>query len=85
MAGKTTLLRPFIETSWVHDIDESGTPQYYGRLDLDSNWIIIRKNGDEIRFAGIANNTTYTGDQSGYASAWTNRASLTYGYISETI
>lgn len=83
--GKQSILRPFIETSWVHDIDEAGTPQYYGRMDLDGNWVIIRKNGGEIRFAGNKNNETYAGSQSGYELAWTNRATLTYGYVPEAI
>lgn len=83
--GKTSLLRPFIETSWVHDLDEAGTPQYYGRLDLDGNWVIISKNGGTIRFAGYKNNSSYSGDLDGYQDAWTNRATLTYGYLPEAI
>ncbi len=78
--GKTSILRPFIETSWVHDIDESGAPQYYGRLDLDGNWVIIRKDGDQIRFAGYRNNPGYT-----YEQAWTDRANRDYDYISAAI
>lgn len=85
--GKGTILRPFIETSWVHDIDEGGTPQYYGRLDLNGNWVIIRKNGGEIRFAGPKNNGPLydDGDLSSYIAAWTERANLNYGYISQAM
>lgn len=88
MAGsksKGTLLRPFIETSWVHDIDEEGTPQYYGRTDIDGNWVIYSKNGGTIRYAGYKNNSDYEGNLAGYIEAWTNRASLTYGYLSEAV
>lgn len=83
--GKQSILRPFIETSWVHDLDEGGTPQYYGRMDLDGYWVIISKNGGQMRFAGIKNNPDYEGNLAGYQEAWNDRATLTYGFIPEAI
>lgn len=57
---------------WTHDIDE--TNGYYGSTDLEGNWIIKKITTTSIRYA--------TGSEN-YSTNWTNRVTLTYGYISE--
>lgn len=52
--------------------------QYFGYQDSDGAWMIAKHDktsGDNMRFATVSNNSSY----SDYTSAWTNRASLTYG------
>lgn len=61
-----------------HDIDESGDPKYYGYTNSDGSWVIQRYNeaSGQLRYAGGKRN---------YATNWTNKASLSYGYISEVV
>ena len=60
------------------DEDESSDPKYYGLLSSIGSWIIIEKNdaNGTYRYAAGKTRTTYT-------AAWTGRAGLTYGYLSE--
>ncbi len=53
------------------DIDESGTPQYYGFLLADGGWYIMRVGTTTIRY--IKGTTAYT-------TAWAGRAVLAYDY-----
>lgn len=81
MAGTGTLLAK-LETEFLpHDIDETGAPtaSYYGFLNRSGAWYIIRITNSEqtIRYATQANE-----DGADYVTAWTNRASLTYTYLS---
>lgn len=49
--------------------DDSSTPQYYGFVNTDGAWYILRIN------SGVY---TYTSGASGFLTNWTNRAALTY-------
>lgn len=56
----------------VCDVDDSGTPKYYGFADKGEYWYIMRDNGSgEYR---------YVRGYGDYATAWTGRAGLTYDY-----
>ena len=58
------------------DIDDAGDPAYYGFLAADGAYYIMRH--------GIAaKQIRYTAGASGYATAWTNRATETYDLFSE--
>jgi len=52
-------------------MDVSGTPMYFGYIDLDGSWY--------IKALDTASGTTYCKGDSGYSTAWTGRAGLTYG------
>lgn len=55
----------------ITDIDDAG---YYGYLKADGAWYIM---------SGIAGEYRYIKGDSDYATNWTNRASLTYGYFND--
>lgn len=73
-----SLLSPFFREWFVHDLDDEGDPQYFGNVSIDGNWYILKLTGKTIRYALPSNN-----DNVDYQTAWTNRASLNYGYIFE--
>ena len=59
--------------------------QYFGFLTADKNWVIQRfdltvSNVITYRYATAYNNLSY----GAYVAAWTDRASLNYGYFYET-
>jgi len=56
------------------DLDATGDPQYAGFVTIDGVWYISKmsNNGETTRYA--------TGS-GGYATAWTNRASLGYDRV----
>jgi hypothetical protein len=56
------------------DKDEASTTKYYGFMNKEGYWYIMQDTTTTDR---------YIKGTSGYATAWTNRASLTYGYFSE--
>ena len=60
------------------DEDESGDPKYYGLMSAIGSWIIIEHNvtNGTYRYVSGKKRTTYS-------TAWTGRALLTYGYLSE--
>ena len=58
----------------ISDIDDSGLVYaYYGFLDKDGNWYIMR---EDI----TTNAYRYTRGAANYTTNWTNRATLTYDY-----
>lgn len=64
-----------IDKYYVSDVDESANPKYYGFLDVNGSWYIMRNTSDqEYRY--------FKGD-SDYPTNWTNRASLSYDYYNE--
>ena len=70
--GNTTQLNP-LDVYSISDKDDDASPNYFGFLDKDGNWYILK----ETISAG--NDTyRYTKGVSDYATNWTNRASLTY-------
>jgi hypothetical protein len=62
------------------DVDADASPNYYGFVDKDGNWYILKETisagADTYRYAkgGSGYDTAVTG-------AWATRASLTYGYF----
>jgi len=61
----------------LSDLDGTGDPAYYGYLDTDGGWYIMKLNSE----AGTAR---YIKGASDYATNWTGRAGLSYGYYSDT-
>lgn len=76
MAG--SLLEKLYADFLVQDVDEAGSPAYYGFSNKDGAWYII-KNTSDTTFRYASKQSTGLD----YAAAWTNRASLTYNYIHE--
>ena len=63
------------ETYFVSDKDDDSSPNYYGFLDKDGNWYIMK----EVVATG-ADTYRYIKGTSGYTTNWTNRTTLTYDY-----
>jgi hypothetical protein len=68
----------------TNDVDKaSATVVYEGLEDSEGSWQVVKietvGNITSNRFATLKNNTGV----SSYSSAWSNRATLTYGYYSE--
>lgn len=55
----------------IANVDDTGDPSYYGYSRTDGSWVIQK---------GSSSGTVYTYaiGRGNYATAWTNRASLTY-------
>lgn len=60
----------------ISDTDDDASPNYYGFLDKDGAWYILK----ETIVSG-ANTYRYAKGTSNYATNWTNRASLSYDYF----
>jgi hypothetical protein len=60
---------------FIANTDISSDPKYYGFEHADGNYYIMKETGGAY---------TYTAGSSGYATAWTNRASETYALPSVT-
>ena len=68
----------------TNDIDKSSATLFYeGLEDAEGSWQIVKTtiDGDvtSLRFATVLNNSSITS----YSTAWTNRATLTYGTYSQ--
>jgi hypothetical protein len=59
----------------ISDVDDAGSPQYYGFLDRDDHWFIMKVDT-------TAKTYRYIAGPSNYPTNWTNRATLTYDYFS---
>ena len=57
----------------VSDIDSTG-PNYYGFIDKDGAWYIIKEDTTALSYR-------YCKGTSDYSSNWDNRATLTYDYF----
>lgn len=62
------------------DIDEAGTPKYYGFAKNNGAWYIMRESSGAYRYTKGAPQFNGGGL---YSDAWTDRANLTYDYIFE--
>lgn len=62
------------------DIDEAGTPKYYGFAKNNGSWYIMRESSGAYRYSKGAPQFNGGGL---YIDAWTDRANLTYDYIFE--
>lgn len=60
----------------ISDTDSASDPKYYGYLAVDGQWYIMEENT-------AAGTYRYVRGASDYTTAWTGRASLTYGYYNE--
>ena len=56
------------------DLDDDASPNYYGATDSEGNWYILKEDtsAKTLRYA--------TGDED-YATNWTGRVGLSYGYL----
>lgn len=61
----------------ISDIDDASTVQYFGFLAVDGRWYIQKYDTTAKTFRYTSSGTV------AYATAWTDRASLTYDYFSE--
>jgi hypothetical protein len=71
--GSSTATSP-IEGYKVADLDDSANPAYYGYINASGAWYILK----EDKTTGAYR---YTKGDSAYSTAWTDRASKTYGYF----
>jgi len=56
----------------ITEIDDSGSPAYYGFVDKDGNWYITEEvSGTYLYFKGSTN----------FSASWTGRAGLSYNYF----
>ena len=62
-----------LDTSRYHisDVDNSGITEYYGFIEKDGKWYIMEVTATTVRYKAGA---------SDYATNWTGRALLVYGY-----
>lgn len=59
----------------VSDVDDDASPNYYGFLDADGNWYILKET------VAAGNNTyRYAKGTSDYTTNWTGRVALSYDY-----
>ena len=56
--------------------DDAADPKYYGLESVSGTWVIIKRNM-------AAGTMRYCSGVTGFAEAWTNRASLGYDYPSK--
>lgn len=59
------------------DIDDSGSPKYYGFVKANGSWYIMRESSGAYRYATGDKNSTI------YSTKWTDRGTLTYSYFYE--
>lgn len=62
----------------IADIDDSSDPKYYGFVDKEGGWLILKEDT-----TSSPKTYRYERGTSGYTANWTNRAALTYYYYYE--
>lgn len=67
------------KTYKVNDIDDTTATEYYGKTNANGDYLIQRVTSSVISYATVLNNDGVTD----YATAWSTRASLTYGRYDE--
>lgn len=72
----TVITPAILEGYYISDKDDDASPNYYGFLDKNGNWYIIK----ETVSAG-ADTYRYAKGSTNYTTNWTNRASLSYDYF----
>lgn len=71
----TNIVQTGLEAYAVCNVEDA-VPLYVGKVREDGAWVVQRYGADgTMGYANVSNN----GAISGYGSAWTQRASLTYG------
>jgi len=69
------VLEPFDGIGFkITDKDDAADPSYFGFVDKNGNWYILK-------VTESAGTYRYCTGTTGYTTAWTGRASLTYAYI----
>lgn len=64
----------------VADMDDAGAVKYFGQITNDGTWLIMQEDD------GASPKTIrYAAGSSDYPTAWTNRATQTYGYLYEAL
>ena len=63
----------------VNDIDDTTSTEYYGFTKPDATWLVKKVVSSGVSYATVTNN----GGTTSYATAWTNKATLTYGRFDE--
>jgi len=63
---------------WISDIDNVSSPNFYGYIDRNGNWYIMKETLLDTTYNTTDTYRYYWGN-SGYDSNWTNREDLTYG------
>lgn len=59
----------------ISDIDDAGDPKYFGYLDANGNWYVLKLTSTDARYSkGVTD----------YAANWGNRAALSYDYYNNT-
>ena len=70
--GRLKVLPSDLPEYMISDIDEAGVTAYYGFLDRNGSWYIMEVTATTVRFiAGTSD----------YATNWTGRSDLEYGYF----
>ena len=59
----------------ITQIDDSSTPTYYGFVDKNGSWFIMKEESSGAY--------RYVKGDSNFSNSWSNRTSLTYGYFDE--
>jgi hypothetical protein len=80
MSGTGSALAKLEKEFLIHDLDESGDPAYYGFLNRSGQWYIIEATS-ETTFRYASQESVGSSNRA-YTDAWTNRASLSYDYLS---
>ena len=65
---------PFV----IHEAQETGNPRYYGYISGIGSWIIMQQNTSTGAHR-------YAAGKTDFATSWTGRTSLTYGYFPDII
>jgi hypothetical protein len=66
----------FLSGYFISDKDDDASPNYFGFVDRDGNWYILK----ETVLAG-ADTYRYAKGTTGYTTNWTGRAALSYDYF----
>lgn len=75
-------LKPIFDFA-ASDVDDAGATKYYGMLDREGNWYIIREDtaAGQFRYATKQHQSGESSTYPNYTDAWDNRATLVYDYF----
>ena len=82
--GETSIRNTTLQRFGLNEIEEVGVITYFGKSDSEGNWLIMKideTSGTVFSYAAIKNNSGV----STYSTAWTNRATITYGTYGEAL
>lgn len=64
----------------IADVDDAGTVKYFGQLTNEGSWLILKEDD-----TNPVKTFRYAAGSHDYPTAWTNRATQTYSYLSEAL